>query len=484
MSRGTMTLVVLGLLGAVGAAATFFIDGPERFFTNWLIWFLFLLTVGLGSLFIVALEHLVGSEWSVPLRRVSERLAIVALFSLPYLYPWTDPEVAANPIVAGKAGWLNVPFFSARLIVSLVLWGLCWWILSAGSIRQDRTGDPAFTVRARKFSAIVMIVFAFTLTNVAFDWISSLEPVWYSDMLGVYLFAGTFLAGLASAALGVGWLMRHGRLPGVGFDHVYNLGAYLFAFTIFWSYIAFAQYMLQWYANMPEEVFWYQKRIEGFWYWTALLLGLIHFVIPFIALVSRKAKGDPRLLARIAALLLAAHALDLFWLIFPVLGVLPLMAGGLLRPPLRLGRPPVGPARHGEGQGHAGGRPAAPGRPRVPALGCRSRPFRHWARRALLAAPTSAADVDAPSPRRPGRRGGPAEPIGRGGPALPRLQRATVAPRSRPSGYRPEHYGRSTSMWNVSSAPGGPSTTMVERPSSRTASTQPRPIATHARAGL
>jgi len=111
-------------------------------------------------------------------------------------------------------------------------------------------------------------------------------------------------------------------------DKGYHQGGLLavlgfFAFTIFWSYIAFAQYMLQWYANMPEEVFWYQKRIEGFWYWTALLLGLIHFVIPFVALVSRKAKGDPRLLARIAAVVLVAHALDLFWLIFPVLGVLP-----------------------------------------------------------------------------------------------------------------------------------------------------------------
>jgi len=111
-------------------------------------------------------------------------------------------------------------------------------------------------------------------------------------------------------------------------DKGYHQGGLLavlgfFAFTVFWSYIAFAQYMLQWYANMPEEVFWYQKRIEGFWYWTALLLALVHFVIPFIALVSRKAKGDPRLLARIAALLLAAHALDLFWVIFPVLGVLP-----------------------------------------------------------------------------------------------------------------------------------------------------------------
>jgi len=334
MSEGTSpaarVLIPLCLVGLAGAVGTYVVAGPERFFINWLIWFLFLLTIGLGGLFIVALEHTVASLWSVPVRRIAERLsglvvgivpvALIALFSLPVVFPWTHPEAAAEPMVAGKLVWLNIPWFVARMVISLILWVVCYRFLAGGSLRQDETKDPAFTLKARRFAPVVLIIFAFTLTNVAFDWISSLEPLWYSDIFGVYLFVGTFLAGLASTALGVAYLDRRGRLPGLRFDHRYNLGGLVFAFTVFWSYIAFAQYMLQWYANMPEEVFWYKDRIEGFWWYAAILLALLHFAIPFLALATRKAKGNLKLLARIAVVVLAAHFLDLFWMIFPVLG--------------------------------------------------------------------------------------------------------------------------------------------------------------------
>jgi len=323
-------LAVPALLGLAGMAATAFHFGAARFFANWIVWFLFLLTIGLGCLFIVALEHTVRSHWSVPIRRIPERmsglavwvapLALVALFSLPVLYPWTQPEAAHDAMVAGKLGWLNIPFFSARTAVSLVLWGFCYALLCLGSMKQDASKDPAFTVKARKWAPLVLVIFGFTLTNAAFDWISSLEPLWYSDIFGVYVFAGTFLAGIAGTALGVAYLVKRGRLPGVTFDHVYNLGGFLFAFIVFWSYIAFAQYMLQWYANMPEEVFWYQKRIEGFWLVFVWVMAALHFVIPFLFLVSRRVKGSIRLLAPMAGLILAAHFLDLFWMVFPVLG--------------------------------------------------------------------------------------------------------------------------------------------------------------------
>jgi hypothetical protein len=332
-SRSTPGLLVLVLLGLAGAVATALNDGAARFFGNWIVWFLFLATVGLGALFIVALEHVVGSVWSVPLRRCSERLAglvvwiapvaIVALFALPVLFPWTRPEAAAEPMVGGKLVWLNVPFVTVRLLVSLALWAACYWVLCVGSFRQDAHRRAEFTVKARRIAPAVLIVFGITLTNLAFDWVSSLEPLWYSDMFGVYLFAGTFVSGLAATILAVAYLSRRGRLPGVRFDHVYNLGAFLFAFIVFWSYIAFAQYMLQWYANMPEEVFWYEKRIEGIWGAGVLALAALHFAIPFLALLPRRAKGDLRWLSRIAVLVLVAHFVDLFWMVFPVLGLTP-----------------------------------------------------------------------------------------------------------------------------------------------------------------
>ncbi|MFH2202251.1 MAG: quinol:cytochrome C oxidoreductase [Elusimicrobiota bacterium] len=308
----------------------------ERFWANWLLWFLFLSGTGLGCLFIVALEHLVGARWSVPIRRVCERLSgllnlavplgLIALFSLPVLYPWARPEAAANPLIAGKAAWLNIPFFCARTVVCLALWALCRHIFVGRSLEQDETKDPEITVRLRRAAPAFMFVFALTVTLVSFDWLSSLDPEWYSDIFGVYVFAGFFLAGLAATTLGITYLTKQGRLPGVRFDHIYNLGAFMFAFTVFWSYIGFAQYMLMWYANLPEEVFWYIDRTGGAWGVIALAMAVLHFVIPFFALIPRGAKGDLPHLAKVSIIVLAAHFLDLYWLIFPALGGGPLFS--------------------------------------------------------------------------------------------------------------------------------------------------------------
>jgi hypothetical protein len=334
---GAMRILTVGTIaGLAGVLATGFIAGWERFWLNWVFWFLFVLTIGLGSLFIVALEHVVGAKWSVPLRRVPERLAslallmapalLLALLSLPILYPGTRPEAAADPILAGKAVWLNTTAFVARVVVCIGLWFLAYRILVSGSIRQDQEKDPRFNVRARRFAPVFMVMFAITITVVAFDWIAGLEPAWYSDVFGVYIFAGTFLAGLAATTLAVVYLIARGRLPGVEPDHVYNLGGFLFAFTVFWAYIGFAQYLLMWYANMPEEVFWYRERLEGSWGLLVLVLAVFHFFVPFVVLIPRFAKTAPKRLAWIAALILFAQWLDLYWMIFPVLGMGPVFS--------------------------------------------------------------------------------------------------------------------------------------------------------------
>lgn len=322
-------LAALGL-GTVGIAATGFVAGAERFWANWILWFLFLFTLALGALFLVALEHLVAARWSVPVRRLPERLAtllipvaplaIVALGAVPVLYPGSRPEALQNPLLAGKAVWLGLPFFSLRTIVCVGLCLLALGILVRGSLRQDATKDPAFNIRARKFAPVFMAIFAIVITVLAFDWISGLTPEWYSDIFGVYLFAGGFLAGLAATSLLLVHLQAQGRLEAVRRDHRFNLGGFLFAFTVFWSYIGFAQYMLMWYANLPEEILWYRERLEHGWHAVTVALAIVHFVVPFFALVTRDAKGDPRRLKWVAALMLGAHALDLYWLVFPVLG--------------------------------------------------------------------------------------------------------------------------------------------------------------------
>jgi hypothetical protein len=326
----TTGILVSGIvLGAIGIAVLGSRAGWAQFWANWILWLLFILTIGLGCLFIVGLEHVIGAKWSVPIRRVPERLSglilfispalLLALLSLRHLYPWTHPEIA-NPLISGKAAWLNAPFFIIRVLICLALWLLAYWIFVRGSLRQDHHKDARFNVRARRLAPLFMILFGITITVVAFDWISSLEPTWYSDIMGVYVFSGSFLAGLSATALLLLYLMAKRRLPGVGPDHVHNVGSFLFAFTVFWGYIGFAQFMLMWYANLPEEVFWYKERIEGLWLPIILVIVLLHFFVPFLVLIPRDAKSNPRKLMCVAILMLLAHWLDLYWMIMPALG--------------------------------------------------------------------------------------------------------------------------------------------------------------------
>jgi hypothetical protein len=324
-----LLLLMVGL-GGVGAAAVYLSAGPERFWANWLVWTLFLLTVGLGNLFLVALERLVGAHWSVPMRRTPERIAslvplsvlllLLGLLGVPVLFPWTRPEAAHNPILVAKSAWLNLTFFVIRLLVCAAAWLLFYRFYVKGSLKQDDSRDASFTVRARRLAPPFMVVFFFTVTIVAFDWVSSLEPEWYSDMFGVYLFAGTFLSGIAAMAQGVFALIRRGRLPEVQAKHYYNLGTLSLAFTVFYAYIGFAQYMLIWYANLPEEVVWVKHRIEGGWGPVALALVLFHFFIPFFLLIGSAGKRSMRVMGLATLSILLGHFIDMYWLIFPALG--------------------------------------------------------------------------------------------------------------------------------------------------------------------
>jgi hypothetical protein len=329
-SRRTTGILTSGMfLGLAGMAGIGLINDLARFWANWLVWLLFILTITLGCLFVVGLEHVIGAKWSVPIRRVPERLSslllwitpalLVALLSLRHLYPWTNPKLV-DPLISAKAAWLNLPFFIIRVLVCLALWLIAYRMYVSGSLRQDRSRDPRFNVRARRLAPLLMIMLGITITVIAFDWISSLEPAWYSDILGVYVFAGAFLAGLSATTLLLLYLMSRNRLPGVRSDHVHNLGGFMFAFTVFWSYIGFSQFMLMWYANLPEEVFWYKERLEGLWLPILIVIALLHFLVPFLLLIPREAKSNPCKLAIASFSILVAHWLDLYWLIMPARG--------------------------------------------------------------------------------------------------------------------------------------------------------------------
>ena len=310
--------------------------GQERFWANWVYWFVLLFSIAIGSLFIVALQHLVSARWSVPIRRVPERMAtlllpvvpigLIGLLAVRVLYPGARPEAAHNKLLAGKAVWLSLPMFSLRTVLVLAVSLLALSVLVRGSIRQDETKDPNFNVRAKKFAPGFMVLFAFTVTFVAFDWIAGMVPEWYSDIFGVYLFAGSFLASLSTTVLALFFLKSRNRLTEIRSDHLYSLGTFIFAFTVFWSYIAFAQYMLMWYANLPDEVNWYHDRLHGGWHAVTITLAVIHFIVPFFALSTRDSKSSATRLPQVALVMLCAHMLDVYWLIFPSLGHGPLFS--------------------------------------------------------------------------------------------------------------------------------------------------------------
>ncbi|MDE2491851.1 MAG: quinol:cytochrome C oxidoreductase [Elusimicrobia bacterium] len=329
-NRRARALWAAAAIGAVGVAATYVLDGAPRFWANWLVWFVILACVALGTLFLVALQHITGSLWSVPLRRVPERIAAltpwlvpiaaVALFSLPAVFSWTQPGADKITPLVLKSAWLNYPFFILRLAACLAIWVLSYRLLITRSLRQDETKDPKVTVSIRRFAPAFMILLALTITVFAFDWVSSLEAAWYSDMFGVYLFAGAVTSAVAATTLGVIYLHRRGRLPGVTDDHLYNLGGLMFGFTIFWGYIAFSQYLLQWYANLPEEVFWFQQRTSGKMEGVFILLMAGHFFVPFLGLMTRSDKKNWRRLRGIAIWVLLMEFVDVFWLISPIQG--------------------------------------------------------------------------------------------------------------------------------------------------------------------
>lgn len=324
----------LGLLAlAVGVA-----DGArvvwDVFFRSYLLNFCFVLSLALGALFFVLLKHLVRAGWSVSLRRLAEftagTLPALALLFLPLLIPllqgskgvwmWSNADlVAIDPLLQGKQSYLNVPFFIARCAIYFAVWGLLATYYLRQSIRQDATGDPALTLRMQWWSAPGMLMFGLTITFFAIDALMSLNPHWFSTIWGVYFFSGCLVGFFALLAILVFIVQRNGRLAdAITVEHYHDLGKLAFGFVVFWAYIAFSQYLLIWYANLPEETVWYRPRQdEPWWLGVSLLLLFGHFVAPFLALISRWGKRRPVYLALAAVWLLAMHWLDLYYIVTP-----------------------------------------------------------------------------------------------------------------------------------------------------------------------
>lgn len=320
-----------GGVGLLGSAAVFAMS-KETLFPAYLTSFMFWTTVGLGGLFFILLHHLVGATWSVIIRRIVESimsnlpimaiLFIPIIIGLPELYEWSTPdkveEEALRHLLHHKAPYLNAPFFLLRAAIYFGIWTVLGTILRKASLRHDSEPSPELIEKMRKVSGPGMLLFALSLTFAAYDWLMSLDPYWYSTIFGVYIFAGTFLAILAFTTLIVAFLRWQGVLAEeITIEHFHDLGKLMFAFTVFWTYIAFSQYFLIWYANVPEETVWYLHRWEGNWNVVSLFLVAGHFVFPFIYLLSREPKRNIPAMTLISVWILFVHWVDLYWIIMP-----------------------------------------------------------------------------------------------------------------------------------------------------------------------
>jgi hypothetical protein len=324
-----MIFAVLAIVGFGGLAGGIVVDA-QRGWTSLLLNHFFFMSLALGGLFICAIQYASSAMWSAPIRRLAESFGaylpavlvgflLIGFLGMSHLYAWTNPDyVKGDVVLEHKAAYLNVTSFIIRNLVAIGLWFFFRAKLVGNSVAQDKTGDVVYTKRNKILSPIFLIVFGLTYTMASFDQLMSLDAHWFSTMFGVYTFAGLFTASLAMMTIFTILLRRNGMLKGiVNENHLHDCGTFMFAFTIFWAYIAFAQFMLIWYANLPEETMYFTHRMYGNWMYVSVFLLVGKFMVPFFALIQRESKRSESRLMKVAIWILFAQWIDLIWIIQP-----------------------------------------------------------------------------------------------------------------------------------------------------------------------
>ena len=320
---GKLLFTVALALVALGLAAWGGFQSPKQFAFSWLFAFAFFFTICAGSLFWILVHHAVDADWSVVVRRQLENVAwlfpVIALLFIPIilnaptLFKWMKIAPGVDPLLDGKAAYLNQPFFWIR-----AAFYLGFFSLAANSVRQDKDGDARYTWSSRKMVFGMIPLFALSLTFGAFDWLMGLDFHWFSTMWGVYIFAGSALSSMCVLVLLVTALRSAGYLEGiVSIEHYHIMGKLMLAFTVFWAYIGFSQYMLIWYANIPEETIYFLRRNTGSWNTLNIIMVIGHFFLPFVILLFQGTKKRPLLLCAVAVWILLMHMLDMYIIVLP-----------------------------------------------------------------------------------------------------------------------------------------------------------------------
>jgi hypothetical protein len=327
--RSLIVGVVFGVVAVIGAFMR-----PEEFYRAYLLGFMCWLGVALGSMAILMIRHLTGGGWGVVIRRIlgaaMRTLPLLALLFIPIilgmhrLYIWAQPvdNIADRHLREHLQDitktYLTTNGFIIRAVFYFAIWNLLSFLLTKWSKQTDRPGAPDNTRRFKAVSGPGLILYGFTISFAAIDWVMSLDPSWVSTIFGLIILIGEVLSAMCFAVVVERILFNYGPMSEIlKPDFVHDHGKWMLAFTMVWAYFNFSQWLIIWAGNLPAEITFYLKRLSGGWGWIGLTLVLFHFAIPFGILLSRPFKRDIRRLAWLAAWLLLMRYLDLFWIIEP-----------------------------------------------------------------------------------------------------------------------------------------------------------------------
>jgi hypothetical protein len=328
LKKYSQTSAFVGLVLLLLLVAGYFLVGPEQFFRSYLIGLWFSFGAGMGCLGILMVQYLTGGAWGIIIRRPLEAGAktlyvMVPLFLPILLFPqklyfWASAAGASDKIVKLKSLYLNVPFLWVRFIIYAIVWLGVTTLLRKWGKLEEETHSMEYSNKLETLSAPGLVAFFFTVTFAGIDFLMSLDVTWASTIYGFLIIVGMALTALsiivATLTLLVGFApMDHAITK----RHLHDLGKLMLAFVMLWAYLSFSQLLIIWSGNLPQEITWYTRRLNGGWYYVAWILALFHFVLPFSMLLSQSLKRNPRTIRWVAILIVVIHAVDVFWLVEP-----------------------------------------------------------------------------------------------------------------------------------------------------------------------